>query len=212
MATILYLMRHGETEWNRDGRFQGQTDVHLSDLGRRQAHSLGARMAAVPLAALYSSDLSRATETARIVAAHRREALPVCLEPRLREVDVGGLAGLTLPEIQARYPEYWAALRQDPVATRAPGGECVLDLLERARAAADAIAGRYPGEAVGIVTHGGLIKALTCHALGLPLNQRDRLQFDNCGITVLRWGTPLRAITINEVGHLAECHAARVEF
>lgn len=171
MATILYLMRHGETEWNRDGRFQGQTDVPLSDLGRRQSHNLGRRAAALPLAALYSSDLARARDTAHIVASYRPEHPAVFLEPRLREVHVGQAAGLTAAEIQGRYPDFWAARARDPLGTRMPGGESVLAVLARAQAAVDAIASRYPGQAVGVVTHGGVIKALTCHVLGLPLEQ-----------------------------------------
>lgn len=206
-------MRHGETEWNRSGRFQGQTDVPLSDLGRRQSANLGRRVSALPLAALYSSDLARALETARIVAACLAEPVPVCLEPRLREVSVGQAAGLTMAEIRAQFPEFWAASRQDPVGTRMPGGESARDVLARARAAAADIAARYPEQAVGVVTHGGVIKALTCHVLGLPLDLRDRLQVDNCSVTVLRWDHERpRALHINEIGHLAEYTAVRAEF
>lgn len=190
MPALLYLMRHGETDWNREGRFQGQTDVPLNDRGRDQARDLARRVAAVPLAALYTSDLSRAAETAQIVAG-AFPGLPVYPDPRLREVHAGSLAGLTLAEVRVRYPAWWSAAADDTGDVRPPGGESFGDQAARVVAALDAIAARHPGQAVGVVTHGGAIRAAICHALGLPLAHRNRLVLDNCGVTVIEWGGPV---------------------
>ncbi|HEU0337127.1 MAG TPA: histidine phosphatase family protein, partial [Gaiellaceae bacterium] len=101
MATVL-LARHGETDWNREGRFQGHADPPLNDLGRAQARELADRLAREPLAAVYASPLRRAYETAEIVAA--THDLPLRSVAGLREVDVGSWSGLTRSEIEARFP------------------------------------------------------------------------------------------------------------
>ena len=102
MTTIL-LVRHGETDWNLERRWQGHIDRPLNDVGRAQARALADRLDSEPFAAVYSSDLARARETAEIVAA--AHGLPVHLDPRLREADVGEWSGLTADEIERRYPE-----------------------------------------------------------------------------------------------------------
>ena len=100
--TTLILVRHGETDWNRDGRWQGHADRSLNDRGREQSRALADALAGEDVAAVYASDLSRARETAEIVAA--RLGRPVGVDARLREVDVGGWSGLTMAEIEARFP------------------------------------------------------------------------------------------------------------
>ena len=150
--TTLLLARHGETDWNRDLRIQGSSDVELNDLGRRQAHSLAQELTDVELDAVYSSDLSRARATATAVAA--AHGLPVNLDPRLRERSFGSWEGLTREDI-AVLPE---GSRHD--------GESDDEVRERMLEAVQAIADRHPGEQVLVVSHGGALNTLWHHAVG----------------------------------------------
>ena len=164
MTTVL-LVRHGETDWNREHRWQGWADVPLNGLGREQAAELAARLRGVALDAVYSSDLRRARETAELVAAEH--GLPVIPDAGLREIDVGSWSGLTRPGIEERYGGGWPADAETSEAHAA-----------RVRAAAAEILRAHPAGTVLLVTHGGTIRAL----LDDPL---DRI--DNCAVLELRW-------------------------
>lgn len=203
MATTFLLARHGETEWNRDGRWQGQSDIALSTLGLAQARALGERLAGEPVAAVYSSDLTRTRETARAIAGALARPVEVRLDRRLREVDVGRIAGLTRREVAESFPEFWAALRDHPIDTRFPGGETFRELEARALQAVREIAARHPDDTVVVVTHGGVIRSVVAWVLDLDAERRGRLLLDNCGLTVIEWGERPRLRTLNETGFLA---------
>ncbi|WP_264844131.1 histidine phosphatase family protein [Caldinitratiruptor microaerophilus] len=203
MPTTFLLARHGETEWNRDGRWQGQSDVALSALGLAQARALGQRLAPEPVAAIYSSDLIRARATADAIARALARPAPVHLDRRLREVDVGRIAGLTRREVAEAFPEFWAALKDHPVDTRFPGGETFRELEARVLEAVQEIAARHPDETVVVVTHGGVIRSVVAWVLGLDPERRGRLLLDNCGLTVIEWSERPRLRTLNETGFLA---------
>jgi 2,3-bisphosphoglycerate-dependent phosphoglycerate mutase len=158
-VTTLILARHGETDWNRDGRFQGHADPPLNDRGRAQARDLAAALADEPIEAVYSSDLLRAHETAQIVAASK--GLSVVVDPDLRERDVGAWSGLTLPEIEERYPEELRAFRE----RRGSIGESHDALSRRVVAAARRISDAHADGQVLVVTHGGALRMLR-HAAG----------------------------------------------
>ena len=151
--TTLILARHGETDWNRDGIWQGHGDPPLNDLGRQQAMELAARLADVEIDALYSSDLRRAYETAQIVGAAK--GLDITAEPDLREIDIGVWSGLTRAQIEERFPdmERHDGEASDAFDTRAVG------VLRR-------IAGAHDGHQVLVVTHGGVVRALQRHLTG----------------------------------------------
>ena len=208
--TTFYIVRHGETDYNKNGRYQGQTDIPLNDLGREQTRYVGQRLAAVALDAIYSSDLSRAYETARAVAAGR----PIQLEPRLREIHVGRVAGMSHQEIEASEPAFWAALKADPERVPFPEGESALDLQKRAVEALEAIAASHPEGHVAIVTHGGVIKAMVAAVLGLPLAARNRIVLENCSLSVVRWQGDRRQLrSLNDTGHLPSAPSAvRADF
>ncbi|HJU36658.1 MAG TPA: histidine phosphatase family protein [Gaiellaceae bacterium] len=160
MPTLL-LVRHGETDWNADGRLQGQTDRPLSDFGRRQAQQLADELADEELEAIYSSDLSRARETAEIVG--ERLGLPVVLDPELREKDWGTWEGLT-------------AVERDRVEFV---GESTDAHQERMLRALRRIAANHSaGDRVLVVTHGGSMRRVQTAALGWALPV-----VENCG----RW-------------------------
>ena len=178
--TTLLLVRHGETDWNADGRLQGHTDRPLSDFGRRQARQLAEELAEEKLDAIYASDLSRARETAEIVAARLgADVLPV---RDLREIDVGEWEGLTWPEIEARYPEGARSWRERGYGWES--GESYEQLGERVVAALTQIAADHPEERVLVVGHGGTIRATRAFIEGLsvPESRARSRAIGNCEV------------------------------
>ena len=165
MVRIL-LIRHAATAWTAQGRFQGQTDIPLSPHGRRQATALAQRLMAETLHRLYASDLQRAWETARAIAAPH--ALQVHAEPRLREMAFGRWEGLTYAEIQQQDAQSLAAWERDQPHSAPPGGETLLQMTERVRAAYASMLVDGQDKTVGLVAHGGPLQLLLCLALGLP--------------------------------------------
>lgn len=161
--TEILLARHGETDWNRENRFQGHADPPLNRLGRGQAAELAAALAEEELAAVYSSPLQRALQTAQVVAEPHRLS-PVTLDG-LREVDVGSWEGLTRAEVERRYPEQferWLHYGQgwDDGESYEQMGERVLATLQR-------LASRHGGERILALTHGGPIRAALAQAEGV---------------------------------------------
>jgi probable phosphoglycerate mutase len=154
----LWLIRHAESTWNAAGRWQGQADPPLSERGRQQALGLACELRDEALERLISSDLARAAQTADILGGQL--GLEVRREPLLRELDAGRWSGLTRREIEARDPEALARFDASEPAARAGGGESFSELRQRACRALAALASEHPGQRVGIVTHGGLIRAL----------------------------------------------------
>jgi len=150
-VTTILLARHGETEWNREVRFQGHADPPLNETGRAQAVQLAEQLAGESIDAVYSSDLRRASETAEIVGGQL--GLPVEQEPGLREIDVGSWQGLTKAEIDGRP---W-------------DGETYEQHSERVLRALRGIAARHPGGQVLVVTHGGSLRRVQQAVLGEPL-------------------------------------------
>jgi probable phosphoglycerate mutase len=163
--TTILIARHGETDWNRVGRFQGHADPPLNATGRAQAAQLADRLAGMGVTAVHSSDLARASETAAIVAA--RLGIEVTPQPGLREIDVGEFQGLTHGEIDARWPEARARFEE-----RGYGwghGETFDELSGRVVATLLAIAETHPGECILAVGHGGTVRAALAHADGLDV-------------------------------------------
>jgi broad specificity phosphatase PhoE len=150
--TRILLVRHGETDWNRESRWQGQSDTPLNDTGREQARALAEELTGEPLDAVYSSDLIRAHETARVVAESR--GLDVIAIRDLRERSFGSLEGLTTDEIQARHPGI--ELPWSDGETREAMAERVLEALQR-------IADTHPDADVLVVSHGGPLRAVLTH-------------------------------------------------
>ena len=162
-ATRIVLARHGETEWNRVGRWQGHADPPLNETGRRQAAELAEQLREDSIVAVYSSDLRRASETARLVA--KQLDLPVVEDAALREIDVGSWSGLTRAEVAAQFPDGFARWQAGEIGH---DGETREQLTERVVAAVERIAHAHEGKTVLVVTHGGAIRALRRHAAGDP--------------------------------------------
>ncbi len=168
--TTIYLARHGESDWNVERRWQGHADRPLTDRGRGQAQDLAARLAGVDLDAVYSSDLRRAWETAEAVASAK--GLDVIRLPELREVDVGSWSGLTRDECEARFPEAFA--RWHAGGSGWDDGESYEEMGERIVGAIGRLAAEHQGGAILVVSHGGPIRAVHAHALGVDIATHRR--------------------------------------
>jgi probable phosphoglycerate mutase len=169
-VTTVILARHGETDWNREQRWQGHADPGLNETGRRQAAELARRLAGLGLAAIYSSDLRRARETAEAVGA--AAGLEVVPEPGLREIDVGEWSGLTTAEIARDFGEGLARHQAGGDGWRR--GETHAAMSERVVSTVARLAAAHPGQRVLCVLHGGVIRALLAHAAGVPLRDYRR--------------------------------------
>lgn len=181
--TLIYLLRHGEVVLAETRRFIGHLDVPLSEHGERQSRAQAERLAGAPLAAVFTSDLTRARRTGEIVGA-RHGLAPVVL-PGLREMAMGRWDGLTAEEIQRREPEAFADWMARVGEFPFPEGESVSDLLARAWPAFEAIVAAHAGDAIAVVAHGGTNRALLCAALGLPLGRLLALGQDYGALSVL---------------------------
>jgi probable phosphomutase (TIGR03848 family) len=199
-ADTLLLVRHGltdETGRRLSGRLQG---VHLNGTGRSQARALAERLAVLPLAAIYSSPLERALETAGPLAEGQG------LEPEVREdlaeVDFGEWTGLWMEELAGR-PE-WQAYNARRRSTRPPGGESMAEVQARAVAALEQIRERHRGSLVAVFSHGDVIRAAVLHYLGMGIDLHDRLEISPASLTMLGWAadTP-RLVRLNDTGPLS---------
>jgi broad specificity phosphatase PhoE len=199
--TRILLARHGETDWNRDGRWQGHTDCPLNDVGLAQARALAAHLAGMRIDMLYSSDLSRARQTAE--AAERAIGLPAVVDSDLREVDVGEWAGCTREQARERDPAWYREWADGAVAGYG-GGETYLDLHRRSVRAFHRVLAAADGRTAVIFCHGGNIRAIVSEVVGLGADQRWRLAgVANCSLTAIeRRHDRVTLATFNESGHL----------
>ncbi len=184
-ARRIVLWRHGRTEWNAAGRFQGQEDIALDDAGREQALRAARLLASLEPDAIVSSDLRRAQDTAAALAGI--VDLPVKLDPRLRETYAGEWQGLTGPEIAERFPAEYAAWRSGDPELHVGGGESRKEVAQRlAAAVADAAAVLTPGRLAVLVTHGGAARLGVAKLVGLPLERFTNLGgLSNCSWSLL---------------------------
>ncbi|MDP2308653.1 MAG: histidine phosphatase family protein [Pseudomonadota bacterium] len=193
----LLLIRHGQTAWNVERRFLGRTDIPLDLVGLEQAARLGRRFADTPLAAVWTSPLARARQTAAAIG----ESLP---EADLVEMDMGELEGLSGTAFVERYPDLVVAWREQPHAVRLPGGEILADVQARGLAAIARIAATVPpGETVAVVTHQLVLATVVCHHSGAPLAAFRTFMHRNTGVTTLELSAgSARVLTFDDAAHL----------
>jgi alpha-ribazole phosphatase len=184
--TQICLVRHGQTDWNLAGRYMGQSDVPLNQNGHEQARRLIRQLQAHPFAAIYSSDLGRARETADIIAATLH--LPVNCDARLREINQGEWEGQLVEDIQARYAKLWEQRSLDPASVRPPGGETVAEVAQRVGAALEDISRLHPGVDVLVISHGLAIATAICKVSAIPVGQAYGFIPDNVQPVWVEWG------------------------
>jgi alpha-ribazole phosphatase len=182
---LLFLIRHGTTQWNAEARIQGHANCPLNEAGRAQSQCVVRALAQHPIQAVYSSDLERAFETARAIA-ESHQVIPKT-DRRLREASFGEWEGLTITEISNRWPAEAAAWRADSLHHRAPGGETLEAVQLRVGQVISAITNKFPEEAVAIVGHSGSLRAAVAYALGITPVVSRLLHFDNGSLTTLEY-------------------------
>jgi alpha-ribazole phosphatase len=198
----LILARHGETAWNAEGRYQGQADTVLNEMGRQQAAALRQRLAGEEIHAVYASDLQRAWKTAAVIA--KPHGLPVRSDPRLREIDFGAWDGLTYDEIGQRYPQALAAWKADPLSAGPPEGENLSQVTTRVQTALDDIVRVHQDQTVLLVAHGGSLQVLLCLALGLVPRARWQFYLGAASLSELRlYEDGAVLVHLNDSCHLA---------
>jgi probable phosphoglycerate mutase len=208
--TDFVFIRHGETDWNRQQRFQGQTDVPLNPAGLAQAARLARRLGPERADVLISSDLERARQTASPLAL--AWGLQATLAPGLREQHFGVLEGLDVPTIKVQHPDLWARWLEHRGDFALPGGESLRQFHARVLEAVRGLAATAgPGRTLAVVTHGGVLDMLWRSAHGLPLEGLRACEIPNTGINRLRWknGT-LDIVQWADVAHLEGAPAQAV--
>ncbi len=181
----LLLVRHGETEWNVQHRYQGRSDVPLSDVGRKQAKCLARRLGDEKFDAIYASDLKRAWETASMI--EKKVGIGIFSEPRLQEMNFGILEGLTFNEAQTRYPDIMAAWLKD-YNQPSPDGEPLKAFSARILSFIDDLQLKHADQTILIVAHGGPLSEIIRLILGLPAERRWSFAMDNASLSELILG------------------------
>ena len=180
----LIIVRHGQTEWNAGGRYQGQSNVALSSLGRRQAELLAASFPVKQLDAIYASDLDRARETAECVG--KAFGIPVRPEKAFRELSFGEWEGLTYQEISSRWPKEANKIFTAPDELCIPNGETFQDLQKRALDKIDELCKIHDGQNVGVFAHGAINKTILAGLMHIPLHYLWSLRQDNTAVNILK--------------------------
>jgi broad specificity phosphatase PhoE len=185
--TDLWLVRHGQTDWNLTGRWQGQASdaPGLNDTGHAQVLTIYEQLKGIKFSAIYSSDLLRARQTAELIA--ELLGLPVILEPRLREINLGVWEGMPSNLIEAKYPKELAARARNSFYERAPNGESPREVADRVLMAINEIANKHPDESVLIVAHGISLAVIICHSEGFPMEDVYQHIPDNAQPRRVEW-------------------------
>ena len=199
--TQVILVRHAETTWNLESRYQGQLDSPLTERGILQAKALADRLRQIDLDQIYASDLGRAMHTAEKISAASGHT--VGFDPRLRERHFGIFHGLQKPNIPGKYPEEYRAFTSGDPDYVPPEGESLQQLHDRSLACLEELADRHAGQRLVLVTHGGVLGALIKHVLGLPVAAPRPFKLVNASLSILvakknRW----MATTLGDVAHL----------
>lgn len=181
----LWLVRHGQTDWNLEGRYQGQTDLPLNANGLIQAQETARFFLDKQITAIYSSDLQRAFQTASAIAS--LSGIAVKIDQRLREINQGELEGQLFSVIKVKYPELVLMRERDPLHARPPGGETIWEVAQRVYQAIDEISEQHTGEEVVIVSHGLALATILVKSSGAPLGSAFKYIPDNAAPVKVEW-------------------------
>ncbi|MCS7263286.1 MAG: histidine phosphatase family protein [Armatimonadetes bacterium] len=202
MATWIYLVRHGQTVWNEEGRLCGSSDIPLSEEGLAQAQRLAKRLKSVNFSAIYSSPLKRAKQTAQEIASLHQ--LPVLIEDDLREIDYGDWEGMKVAEAVEKFPEIERLRREEPMKFAAPNGEPMKLFAQRVIAAVQKIASKHAGENFCIVAHQTVNRFILCWTLTMDFRFWRQLRQDPACVNLfqVREDGLWRVCLINDTCHL----------
>ena len=200
MITRLYLVRHGESTWNAQGRYQGQLDTPLSETGWEQSRALARRLTSEGLDVVYTSPLVRSVETARLIA----DALEIEVreEPRFIEIHHGDWQGMYIGEVEDGFGDLLKVWQTHPSRVQMPGGESFDDVMQRTLEATDGILERHAGQRVAIVSHDIPLKAIIVDALQMDRDSSWALGFENGAFSLVEYGSRKRLTVLNDIYHL----------
>jgi phosphoserine phosphatase len=206
----LILVRHGESAWNRIGRYQGQQDAPLSDLGLRQAEALAARLSSEKLDAIYSSPLQRAHRTAQAIATHHPQ-LAIRQDAALMEINHGDWEGLFAADVRERYPDALEEWRTFPTRSQMPNGESFSNILKRTLNFKERVSREHTiGGTIVVSTHDVVVKILIADALGMHMDRINRLWITNASISVVEYTNDLPfLVSLSEACHLGSLESVR---
>jgi probable phosphoglycerate mutase len=201
--TRLILVRHGETDWNVQHKIQGSTDIPLNENGQMQAQRAAARIAQIPIHAIYASDYSRAARTAEIIHSQNPD-VSLILDEDLRERGWGDLEGLQWQDIEREYPDEVKGIMSGSIDYAPPGGESKKVVLNRATRFLGRLIRKYPDGVIVVVTHGGVVGLILKDALGIDPGARTPFRVENCALHVIETtdGAFWYVQTLNDMGHL----------
>ncbi len=207
--TELILIRHGETDWNRELRFQGHVDVSLNEIGREQARRLAARLAGETPHRLYASDLLRTQQTAAPLS--QQLGLQVVTDPALREQSFGSVDGMKVDDIKEQHPKAWEDWLKFNEDYCMPEGETTRQFHARIMGAVNRMVAAHPGETLLVVTHGGVLDMIYRTALALGLNGPRQSDIPNGGLNRVRVnGDAIDILAWADIAHLADMPAQPV--
>jgi len=208
----IFLVRHGETDFNLTHRFQGRIDIPLNKEGKNQAHALALALKDEPLTAIYSSPLIRAMETARSIKTFHPSSL-LFEEEGLTEMDLGEFDGMEAADWGSQHQEFLKTWRTTPSRLKMPGGESLPEVQVRAIDTLERITKPYPlGSTLLLCSHNFVNRTIICHALGLPLDRFRDFQQDAAALNVLyRREGRLLAEVVNDVSHLKKYEGASLQ-
>ncbi|MTI48150.1 histidine phosphatase family protein [Sporosalibacterium faouarense] len=199
----LYIVRHGETEWNKKGKTQGMLDSSLTDLGIIQANRLANRLSEEKINHIYTSDLSRAHDTANIIS--KKLGLKLNVAKELREMNFGCWQGLTKKERKANYPKEHIVWHSEPHKASIEGAETLLQVKERTLDLINRLKIEHRDENVLLVSHGSAIKTLILGILGIDLSHYKKIAQSNTALNIIEFREHSSVITLlNDTNHLRE--------
>ncbi len=199
---IIYIVRHGETKWNAEGRIQGHTDIELTESGRAQARDIARRLAETKLDAAYSSDMKRTRNTAQIILGERDT--PLHSIPELREYNKGVFEGLTVAEYREQYPDLYQASLVNDLDFAPPGGETIRQCQARLSSFMRKVREAHPDDSVLIVGHGGSLRSGIVALLDLPLEANWKFVMHNCALSIIHTYPDNAVLHLyNDTSHLA---------
>ena len=203
MSTTLILIRHGETPYNRDRRYQGHRDTPLTKKGKRQAKEIAIRLRNESLDAIYSSDIKRTRYTAKVINGYY--SLKINILPQLREIDFGDWEGKTHNEIRREWKGLLDEWENEPSKIKISRGESIKDLAERVRTTIKKIISDHPGQRIAIITHGGPIRIILMDALGLGTDNWWKTITSNGGISIIEYQSKRAKVLLqNDTFHLKD--------
>ena len=205
----LVIVRHGESEWNRIGRYQGQFDAPLSDMGVKQAVALAERLSTESFNAIYASPLQLARLTAEHVAKFHPDT-PMIIDPAIIEIDHGEWAGLMVDEVIAKYGNGLREWRLTPTRSQMPGGESFSNILKRVLDFKEMLQKKHVDQTVLVSTHDVVVKILAADALGMHMDGINRIWVTNASISVIEYGNDLTYLaSLSEASHLSKLEVVR---